>query len=155
MTTQHHHGDSCEEDLIPTRKSLLGRLKDWRDKESWGDFFNTYWKLIYNFAVQRGLSHQEAVDGFLALDDPDPSITPDSVFFHAMALHQLGEIEKARETLADGNKRLEKYLELRITEKLPWQPLAVCEFARDEAEALIGKAPATVDGARTESDPTK
>lgn len=60
MPTQHHHGDTCEEDLIPTRKSLLGRLKDWRDKESWGDFFNTYWKLIYNFAVQRGLSHQEA-----------------------------------------------------------------------------------------------
>ena len=48
------------EDLIPTRRSLLGRLKDWRDNESWEDFFNTYWKLIYAFAIKRGLTHQEA-----------------------------------------------------------------------------------------------
>ena len=52
--------DDCPEDLIPTRKSLLGRLKDWEDNESWRDFFNTYWKLIYNFAMQRGLGHEEA-----------------------------------------------------------------------------------------------
>lgn len=52
--------DDCQEDLIPTRKSLLGRLKNWQDDESWREFFNTYWKLIYNFAVQRGLAHQEA-----------------------------------------------------------------------------------------------
>ena len=52
--------DDCPEDLIPTRKSLLGRLKNWQDNESWADFFNTYWKLIYNFAVQRSLTHQEA-----------------------------------------------------------------------------------------------
>jgi RNA polymerase sigma-70 factor (ECF subfamily) len=38
----------------------LGRLKNWEDNESWRCFFDTYWKLIYNFAVQRGLSHQEA-----------------------------------------------------------------------------------------------
>lgn len=55
-----HQTDDCPEELIPTRKSLLGRLKNWQDNESWADFFNTYWKLIYNFAVQRGLAHQEA-----------------------------------------------------------------------------------------------
>jgi RNA polymerase sigma factor (sigma-70 family) len=48
------------EDLIPTRKSLLGRLKNWQDNESWEDFFSTYWKLIYAFAINRGLTHQEA-----------------------------------------------------------------------------------------------
>ena len=52
--------DDCPPDLIPTRKSLLGRLKDWQDNESWRDFFDTYWRLIYGFAVQRGLSHEEA-----------------------------------------------------------------------------------------------
>lgn len=46
--------------MIPTRKSLLGRLKDWEDNESWRDFFRTYWKLIYGFAIHRGLSHEEA-----------------------------------------------------------------------------------------------
>ena len=52
--------DDCPPDLIPTRASLLGRLKDWDDSASWRDFFNTYWKLIYSFAIQRGLSHEEA-----------------------------------------------------------------------------------------------
>jgi RNA polymerase sigma-70 factor (ECF subfamily) len=52
--------DDCPVDLIPTRKSLLGRLKDFEDNESWRDFFNTYWRLIYGFATQRGLNHEEA-----------------------------------------------------------------------------------------------
>jgi hypothetical protein len=29
------------EELIPTRDSLLNRLKDWQDDASWRDFFNT------------------------------------------------------------------------------------------------------------------
>ena len=52
--------DDCPPDLIPKRKSLLGRLKDFEDNESWRDFFNTYWRLIYGFATQRGLNHEEA-----------------------------------------------------------------------------------------------
>ncbi|MBE0541539.1 MAG: sigma-70 family RNA polymerase sigma factor [Verrucomicrobia bacterium] len=52
--------DDCPEDLIPTRGSLLSRLKNWEDGESWRTFFDTYWKLIYGFALQRGLSYEEA-----------------------------------------------------------------------------------------------
>lgn len=48
------------EEFIPTRKSLLGRLKNWVDNESWRDFFNTYWKLIYGVALKAGLTHTEA-----------------------------------------------------------------------------------------------
>jgi len=58
--TDRTEPDDCPEDLIPTRKSLLGRLKNWQDNESWQDFFDTYWKLIYGFAIKRGLTHQEA-----------------------------------------------------------------------------------------------
>ena len=58
--SQKRYPDDCPQDLIPTRASLLGRLKDWEDNESWRDFFETYWRLIYGFAVQRGLSHEEA-----------------------------------------------------------------------------------------------
>src|SRR5213083_2837939 len=47
-------------DLIPTRHSLLNRLKDWGDQTSWQDFFDTYWRLIYNVAVKAGLSDTEA-----------------------------------------------------------------------------------------------
>ncbi|PYJ80685.1 MAG: hypothetical protein DME22_23565 [Verrucomicrobia bacterium] len=50
------------EDLIPTRESLLSRLKDWEDRESWQDFFDTYWRLIYGIARKAGLSDAEAQD---------------------------------------------------------------------------------------------
>jgi hypothetical protein len=50
------------EDLIPTRESLLSRLKDWKDSESWQDFFDTYWKVIYGIARKAGLSDAEAQD---------------------------------------------------------------------------------------------
>ena len=51
-----------DNDFIPTRRSLLTRLKDWDDQESWKDFFNTYWKLIFGVAVKSGLSENEAQD---------------------------------------------------------------------------------------------
>ncbi len=50
------------DELIPTRQSLLGRLKRWDDQEGWRDFFTTYWKLIYRAAVRGGLSDAEAQD---------------------------------------------------------------------------------------------
>jgi RNA polymerase sigma factor (sigma-70 family) len=48
--------------FIPTRQSLLVRLKDWADDTSWRDFFNTYWKLIYGVAIKAGLTDAEAQD---------------------------------------------------------------------------------------------
>lgn len=50
------------DDLIPTRWTLIGRLKNWDDQESWREFFDTYWKLIYGVAIKSGLSHTEAQD---------------------------------------------------------------------------------------------
>ena len=49
-------------ELLPTRASLLHRLKDWRDQVSWQKFFDTYWSLIYSVARQAGLSDCEAQD---------------------------------------------------------------------------------------------
>jgi len=49
-------------DQIPTRHSLLNRLKDWDDQSSWQEFFDTYWILIYNVALKAGLSDAEAQD---------------------------------------------------------------------------------------------
>src|SRR3954453_4758436 len=49
-------------ELIPTRQSLLDRLKDWQNEESWKVFFDTYWKLIYSAAAKAGLSDAEAQD---------------------------------------------------------------------------------------------
>ncbi|MEI9962439.1 MAG: sigma-70 family RNA polymerase sigma factor [Limisphaerales bacterium] len=50
------------DELIPTRTTLLHRLKDWQDRSSWQDFFDTYSKLIYNVALKSGLSEEEAKD---------------------------------------------------------------------------------------------
>ncbi len=47
---------------IPTRESLLGRLKDWGDQQSWRVFFDTYWRLIYGLALKCGLTDAEAQD---------------------------------------------------------------------------------------------
>lgn len=48
------------DDPIPTRGSLLKRLRNWEDQESWRAFFDTYWRLIYNFSIRSGLTHEEA-----------------------------------------------------------------------------------------------
>ena len=50
------------ENLAPTRYTLLGRLHNWDDQESWRDFFDTYWQLIYSVAIKCGLSDDEAQD---------------------------------------------------------------------------------------------
>jgi RNA polymerase sigma factor (sigma-70 family) len=47
-------------ELIPTRWSLINRLKQWDDSASWQEFFNTYWRLIYAVAVKTGLTETEA-----------------------------------------------------------------------------------------------
>jgi RNA polymerase sigma factor (sigma-70 family) len=48
--------------LLQTRWTLIERLKNWDDRESWREFFNIYWKLIYGVAVKSGLTHAEAQD---------------------------------------------------------------------------------------------
>jgi RNA polymerase sigma factor (sigma-70 family) len=50
------------EELIPTRATLLARLKDWQDHASWQEFFDTYWKLIYGVSRKSGLTETEAQD---------------------------------------------------------------------------------------------
>ncbi len=50
------------DELLPTRHSLIERLRDLDDQASWREFFDTYWKLIYGAAIRAGLSDQEAED---------------------------------------------------------------------------------------------
>ena len=48
------------DEFIPTRRSLLSRLKNWNDSASWQEFFNLYGRLIFGVARQAGLSETEA-----------------------------------------------------------------------------------------------
>ncbi len=50
----------ASDELIPTRYSLLSRLQNWADNESWRVFFDTYWRLIYSYALKAGLTQAEA-----------------------------------------------------------------------------------------------
>jgi len=49
-------------EFIPTRRSLLSRLRSWDNQDSWRDFFDTYWRLIYSVAVKSGLNESDAQD---------------------------------------------------------------------------------------------
>jgi RNA polymerase sigma factor (sigma-70 family) len=51
-----------QDELIPTRATLIQRLKNWQDHASWQDFFDTYWRLIFTVAIQAGLTEVEAQD---------------------------------------------------------------------------------------------
>jgi RNA polymerase sigma factor (sigma-70 family) len=51
-----------ENELLPTRRSLIERLRDLGDQASWREFFDTYWKVLYGAAIRAGLSDQEAED---------------------------------------------------------------------------------------------
>ncbi|HYE33667.1 MAG TPA: sigma-70 family RNA polymerase sigma factor [Methylomirabilota bacterium] len=48
--------------FLPTRQSLLSRLRSWDNHESWTEFFNSYGKLIYTVAKSAGLNDAEAQD---------------------------------------------------------------------------------------------
>ena len=51
-----------EPPLLETRSSLIQRLKVTINGESWQEFFQTYWELIYNVARRSGLSEADAQD---------------------------------------------------------------------------------------------
>jgi len=52
----------ADRDSLPTRASLLRRLRDTGDAESWRTFFDTYWRLIYNVSRKSGLADEDAQD---------------------------------------------------------------------------------------------
>ncbi len=51
---------TTSEHLAATRYSLLSRLQNWEDHESWRVFFDTYWRLINSVARKAGLTETEA-----------------------------------------------------------------------------------------------
>jgi RNA polymerase sigma-70 factor (ECF subfamily) len=50
------------DELLPTRASLLKRLKNLEDNQSWQEFFDTYSGFIHHIAMKSGLTDAEAKD---------------------------------------------------------------------------------------------
>lgn len=51
-----------EPDSLRTRESLLSRLRQWDNAPEWREFFDAYWRLIFNFGRKSGLSESDAQD---------------------------------------------------------------------------------------------
>src|SRR5262245_12465492 len=51
-----------EDEFLPTRRSLLSRLKHWDDSEGWREFLDTYGRFIFSAATKCGLARTEAED---------------------------------------------------------------------------------------------
>jgi RNA polymerase sigma factor (sigma-70 family) len=49
-------------DWLPTRQSLLTRLRQVDDQTGWEEFFNNYWRLLFGVARKAGLNEAEAED---------------------------------------------------------------------------------------------
>ncbi len=49
-------------DPLATRPSLLNRIRNTADQESWQEFYNLYSGLVHRFALRRGLTEAEAQD---------------------------------------------------------------------------------------------
>lgn len=52
----------ADDPLKATRATLLARIKDWGDDQSWREFFEIYWKLVYSTALRAGLDESAARD---------------------------------------------------------------------------------------------
>lgn len=52
--------DTRSTDPLPTRLSLLARVKDVEDSASWAEFFQIYERLVRGLARKRGLTEHEA-----------------------------------------------------------------------------------------------
>lgn len=50
------------EPFLPTRSSLLFRLKQWNDGPSWREFVDRYSRTILSFGLKRGLTRTESED---------------------------------------------------------------------------------------------
>ena len=46
--------------MLLTRQSLIARLSNWDDQLKWQEFFETYWRLIYEVGIKAGLREDEA-----------------------------------------------------------------------------------------------
>lgn len=62
MNRSNHNAMSAAPEPIPTRRSLLSRIKNPEDQQSWREFYDTYHGLIRGAARRAGLGTDEVED---------------------------------------------------------------------------------------------
>ena len=103
------------DDFLPTRISLLSRLRNWDDTNSWEHFFKTYGKLIYSVACKAGLSDAEAQDVVqetiiaVAKEIPrfhyDRSIGSFKSWLLTITRHRIGDCVRKKQYQCHGQRR--------------------------------------------------
>ncbi|MEW6156846.1 MAG: sigma-70 family RNA polymerase sigma factor [Verrucomicrobiota bacterium] len=116
------------DEFIPTRQSLLSRLRSWDDQESWSVFFNTYGRLIYDVARKAGLRDGEAQD-----------VVQETIISVARELPQF----KYDPRLGSFKSWLRQIARRRIVD----------HFRRSPKEVLFSQGPATGDTTHTAAEP--
>jgi len=105
------------EEYLPTRQSLLQRLKNLDDQGSWQEFFDLYWKMIYRLARRAGLNDADAQDvlqetliavaknlpGF----DYDPAVGSFKSWLGQMARWRITDLSRKRQ-FQSGGQTLER-----------------------------------------------
>jgi RNA polymerase sigma factor (sigma-70 family) len=152
---------SPTDEFIPTRASLLHRLKNWEDQAGWRVFFNTYWRLIYSVACKAGLSDADAQDVVqdtmlsVAKKMPgfqyNPSIGSFKSWLMQIARRRItDQFRKRRYQVAGQHLPREERLDTAVAEKLP-DPAVNLERIWDEEwerslfEAALEKVKSGVD----------
>lgn len=62
MESLPHPSESSGEELLPTRPSLLAKLRNHDDSKAWKEFFDLYHPVIYRHAMRSGLRPADAED---------------------------------------------------------------------------------------------
>lgn len=100
-----------------TRRSLLSRVKNPDDQESWETFFKKYSRLVYSVATKAGLNHTEAEEAvqetFITLMRSmphfkyDPSKSFKSWLIHTAQFKVLDQFRKRKRHLKSASKGAE------------------------------------------------
>src|ERR1051325_2975483 len=125
------------DELIPTRATLIQRLKNWQDQSSWQDFFDTYWKLIFSVARKSGLTDAEAQD---VVQETMVSVArhmPTFEYDPAIGSFKAWLLNLTRWRIADQLRKRGPLVPLRAAGDDPSAPYALKELA-DPARQLLG-----------------
>lgn len=149
-------------DSLATHASLLERLKDLEDQDSWEQFYTTYRKLIFSFAVKHGLSGTEAEEVVqetvitVARNLPefryDPTRCSFKTWLFKLILWRIrDQVRKRQPERASIHRKPGETDHTGTVERIPgpeWEGLTALweeEWKKDLFERALEKARATVD----------
>ena len=102
------------DEYLPTRLSLLQRLKSWDDQASWQQFFDIYGKMIYGLARRAGLSDADAQDAVqetiiavakkLPQFNYDPALGSFKAWLSCMARWRIADVVRERHYQSGGQQ---------------------------------------------------